>query len=103
MSDSKASQVSCWRAVSISASHLRAAGTESEREIILKAGRRASRTGQPTPPLLRVESGGFEVGGKVAAVFLAGVGSAAFGGELAAGVLPTLAGVVPMKANLRET
>jgi hypothetical protein len=49
-----------------------------------------------------VESGGFEVGGKVAAVLLPGVGSAAFGGELAARVLPTLAGIIPVKAELRQ-
>ncbi len=38
----------------------------------------------------------------MAAVFLAGVLAAAFGGELAAGVLPALAGVVPVEAELRE-
>jgi hypothetical protein len=38
----------------------------------------------------------------VAAVFLAGIGAAALGGELAAGVLPKLAGVVPMEAELGE-
>ena len=51
---------------------------------------------------LRVESGGFEVGGKVAAVLLPGVGSAAFGGELAARVLPAFAGIIPVKAELGE-
>jgi hypothetical protein len=38
----------------------------------------------------------------MAAVFLAGVGATALGGELAAGVLPALAVVVPVEANLRE-
>ena len=39
----------------------------------------------------------------MAAVFLAGVGSAAFGGELAARMLPALASIIPVEANLRET
>ena len=51
---------------------------------------------------LRVESGGFEVCGEPAAVLLPGVGSAAFGDELAAGVLPAFAGIIPMEAELRE-
>ena len=41
-------------------------------------------------------------GGKAGAVTLAGIYAAAFGAELAAGVLPTLAGVVPMEPELRE-
>ena len=61
----------------------------------------ASRTGQHSAPL-RVESGGFEVGGGVGAVGHARVASAALDGELAAGVLPAFAGVVPMEAKLAD-
>ena len=38
----------------------------------------------------------------MAAVLLAGVLAAAFGGELAAGVLPALPGIIPVEANLGE-
>src|SRR5512137_2225724 len=47
-------------------------------------------------------SGGFEFGGRMAAVFRARVLAAAFGGELAAGVLPALAVVIPVEAELGE-
>ena len=42
------------------------------------------------------------VGGEVGGVLVAGVGFAAFGGELAAGVLPAFAGIVPVEAHLGE-
>ena len=38
----------------------------------------------------------------MAAVFGARIGGAAFGGELAAGVLPTLAVIIPVEAELGE-
>ena len=78
----------------ISASHLR--GAEEEKEGIGRGG----AEGDSAP--LRVESGGFEVGGELGAVGRARVASAALDGELAAGVLPAFAVVVPMEAKLAD-
>jgi len=49
-----------------------------------------------------LRSGGLTLGGKIAAVTLAGVIVGAFGGNRAARVLPCLAGVVPVKAQFGQ-